>query len=86
MDSTQNYNLEPDDAALFLANAKDTILRFRNHPSIAVWCGRNEGVPPPIINVGLAKLVREVDGTRYYSASSNQVNLHDSGPYRYQPP
>jgi hypothetical protein len=85
-DSTQNYNLEPADPALFLANAKDTILRFRNHPSIAVWCGRNEGVPPPIINEGLEKLVREVDGTRYYSASSNQVNLQNSGPYSYKPP
>ncbi len=85
-DSTQNYNLEPADPALFLANAKDTILRFRNHPSIAVWCGRNEGVPPPIINEGLEKLIREVDGTRYYSASSNQVNLQNSGPYSYKPP
>jgi Exo-beta-D-glucosaminidase Ig-fold domain/Glycosyl hydrolases family 2/Glycosyl hydrolases family 2, sugar binding domain/Concanavalin A-like lectin/glucanases superfamily/Glycosyl hydrolases family 2, TIM barrel domain len=85
-DSTQNYNLEPGDSALFLANAKDTILRFRNHPSIAVWCGRNEGVPPPIINEGLEKLARELDGTRYYSASSNQVNLQNSGPYSYKPP
>ena len=85
-DSTQNYNLEPGDPALFLANAKDTILHFRNHPSIAVWCGRNEGVPPPILNEGLEKLIRELDGTRYYSASSNQVNLQNSGPYSYKPP
>ena len=85
-DSTQDDNLEPADPALFLANAKDTILRFRNHPSIAVWCGRNEGVPPPIINEGLEKLAREVDGTRYYSGSSNQVNLQISGPYSYKPP
>jgi len=85
-DSTQNYNLEPGDPALFLANAKDTMLRFRNHPSIAVWCGRNEGVPPPIINEGLEKLARDLDGTRYYSASSNQVNLQNSGPYSYKQP
>ena len=85
-DSTQNYNLEPNDTALFLANARDTIIRFRNHPSIAVWCGRNEGVPSPVINEGLAKLITELDGTRYYSASSNRVNLHNSGPYRAQEP
>ncbi len=85
-DSTQNYNLEPDDSALFLANARDTIVRFRNHPSIAVWCGRNEGVPAPAINQGLARLITEEDGTRYYSASSNRVNLHDSGPYKAQEP
>ncbi|GAC1421173.1 MAG: glycoside hydrolase family 2 [Acidobacteriaceae bacterium] len=85
-ESTQDYNLEPADAELFLANAKDTIRRFRNHPSIAVWCGRNEGVPAPVINEGLGNLVREEDGTRYYSASSNQVNLQTSGPYSYKPP
>ncbi len=84
--STQNYNLEPEDPALFLKNARDTILRFRNHPSIAMWCGRNEGVPQGIINKGLLELTRTLDGTRYYSPSSNQVNLQNSGPYRYQDP
>ena len=85
-DSTQGWNLEPDDSNLFLENAKDVIARYRNHPSIAVWCGRNEGVPPPAINLGLARLISELDGTRYYSADSNKVNLHDSGPYKYQEP
>jgi hypothetical protein len=85
-ESTQNYNIEAQDPALFLANAADTIQRFRNHPSIVLWCGRNEGVPQPIINEGLEKLVRSLDGTRYYSPSSNAVNLQGSGPYRYQNP
>ena len=84
-DSTQNYNLEAEDPALFLKNARDTILRFRRHPSIMVWCGRNEGVPQPEINNGLAELVRTLDHTRYYTGSSNQVNLRNSGPYQYQP-
>lgn len=85
-ESTQNYNIEAEDPALFLANASDTIKHFRNHPSIVLWCGRNEGVPQPILNRGLDELVRTLDGTRYYSPSSNQVNLQDSGPYRYQNP
>jgi hypothetical protein len=85
-ESTQNYNIEAQDPVLFLENARDTILRFRNHPSIAVWCGRNEGVPQPIINDGLTELVRTLDGTRYYSPSSNQVNLQNSGPYKYMDP
>jgi hypothetical protein len=85
-ETTQNYNIEAEDPVLFLANARDTILRFRNHPSIAVWCGRNEGVPQPIINTGLSDLVNSLDGTRYYSPSSNQVNLQNSGPYRYMDP
>jgi len=85
-ESTQNYNIEAEDPQLFLANAADTIQRFRNHPSIVMWCGRNEGVPQPIINLGLDNLVRTLDGTRYYSPSSNAVNLAGSGPYRYQVP
>ena len=84
-DSTQNYNLEAEDPALFLKNARDTILRYRHHPSIVVWCGRNEGVPQPTIDEGLAELVRTLDHTRYYTGSSNQVNLRNSGPYQFQP-
>ena len=85
-ESTQSYNLEAEDPALFLANARDTIEHFRNHPSIVMWCGRNEGVPQPILNLGLELLVRTLDGTRFYSPSSNQVNLQQSGPYSYQDP
>jgi hypothetical protein len=84
--TTQDYNLEPQDPDLFLKNARDTISRFRNHPSIALWCGRNEGVPQPILNEGLASAIQELDGTRYYSPSSNRVNLRDSGPYKFQNP
>ncbi len=84
-ESTQTYNLEAEDPALFLKNARDTILRYRHHPSIVVWCGRNEGVPQPTINEGLAALVRTLDHTRYYTGSSNQVNLRNSGPYQFQP-
>ena len=85
-ETTQDYNIEAQDPDLFLNNARDTILRFRNHPSIVVWCGRNEGVPQPVINQGLEKLISTLDGTRYYSPSSNQVNLQNSGPYKYQDP
>ncbi|HEY0564297.1 MAG TPA: LamG-like jellyroll fold domain-containing protein, partial [Terriglobales bacterium] len=85
-ESTQDYNAEAQDPVLFLDNAHDTILRFRNHPSIIMWCGRNEGVPQPIINRGLADIISKFDGTRYYSPSSNQVNLQNSGPYHYQDP
>lgn len=85
-ESTQNYNVEAQDPDLFLKNVRDTILRFRNHPSILAWCGRNEGVPQPIINEGIDELVRSLDGTRYYFPSSNEINLQHSGPYRYVNP
>ncbi|HEX5644581.1 MAG TPA: glycoside hydrolase family 2 protein, partial [Erythrobacter sp.] len=84
--STQDHNGEPGDSALFLANAADTISRFQHHASIALWIGRNEGVPPPVLNVGLEKLVREKDGTRAYLPNSREVNMAGSGPWNYQPP
>ena len=40
----------------------------------------------PILNEGLIQVVNEYDGTRYYSPSSNQVNLQNSGPYKFQDP
>jgi hypothetical protein len=84
--STQDFQLEPQDPGLFLANAREVLLRYRNHPCIAVWFGRNEGVPQPIINEGLADLVASLDGTRHYTGSSNNVNLQGSGPYNYRQP
>lgn len=84
--STQDHNAEPGDSALFLANAADTVSRFRHHPSIVLWIGRNEGVPPPVLNSGLEKLVREIDGTRAYLPNSRDVNMANSGPWNYQPP
>lgn len=84
--STQDHNGEPGDSALFLANAADTVSRFQHHPSIVLWIGRNEGVPPPVLNAGLEKLVREIDGTRAYLPNSRDVNMANSGPWNYQPP
>jgi hypothetical protein len=84
--STQNYNAEPGDPELFVENARDTVRRYRNHPSIVVWCGRNEGVPPPVLNEKLIAMLHEEDGTRFYSPSSNAVNLRPSGPYHWVDP
>ena len=84
--STQDFQVEPQDPQLFLQNAEDTVLRYRNHPSIVMWFGRNEGVPQPILNEGLGDLVARLDGTRHFTGSSNSVNLQGSGPYNYRPP
>lgn len=84
--STQDHSLEPADVGLLLANAHDTVLRFRNHPSIAIWCGENEGVPNPVRNEGLDSIVRELDGTRYYTPNSRRINLAQSGPWRHGEP
>lgn len=84
--STQNFQIEPEDPALFVANVRDAVSRYRNHPSIVVWFGRNEGVPYPVLNEGIDDAIAELDGTRWYTGSSNSVNLQGSGPYNYRPP
>ncbi len=85
-ESTGDYNAEAQDVPLFVANAADVVKRYRNHPSVVMWCARNEGVPQPLLTNQLASMLQELDGTRYYSPSSNRVNLRNSGPYRYQDP
>lgn len=84
--STQDYNMEPMDDALFTRNAADVIRRYRNHPSIALWFGRNEGVPQPALNASLDDAIATLDGTRLYMPSSNDIDLAPSGPYNYRPP
>lgn len=81
--STEGYNLNVNDEDLFVANARDVVRRFRNHPSIAVWCPRNEGYAPPSLETRLAALVAAEDGTRYYSPNSRYMNLRPSGPWHY---
>jgi Exo-beta-D-glucosaminidase Ig-fold domain/Glycosyl hydrolases family 2, TIM barrel domain/Glycosyl hydrolases family 2/Concanavalin A-like lectin/glucanases superfamily/Glycosyl hydrolases family 2, sugar binding domain len=84
--STENTDAEPDDPSLFVDNARDVVRRYRNHPSIVIWCGRNEGVPPPALNDMMIDMFREEDGTRFYSPSSNAINLRPSGPYKWREP
>ncbi|CAN1199475.1 Mannosylglycoprotein endo-beta-mannosidase [Linum perenne] len=43
----------PLDHELFLFCARDTVKLLRNHPSLAIWVGGNEQVPPPDINNAL---------------------------------
>ena len=81
--STQGYNMPINDDNLFLRNAEDVVVRFRNHPSIAVWNPRNEGFAPVYIEEHLAKMIAEKDGTRYYSPNSTHCNLRPSGPWNY---
>ena len=52
---------DPADLDTYIANVREKILRFRNHPSIAVWCARNEGFPPKDIEEALRKVMAELE-------------------------
>jgi glycosyl hydrolase family 2/Ig-like domain-containing protein len=83
--NTETWDYTAVDEDLFLRNAKDTILRLRNHPSVALWCPRNEGVPPEKMHETIDRMLRELDGTRYYQPNSRLVNLRNSGPWSNMP-
>ena len=81
--STEGYNLEVNDNQLFMDNATDVVRRFRNHPSVVIWCPRNEGYATPEMEPQLAELIAREDGTRHYHANSRYLNLRPSGPWHY---
>jgi beta-galactosidase/beta-glucuronidase len=77
---------DPDDDAMFLDNAKDTLLRIRNHASIGLYVGRNEGFPPKVLEDGLQRMVAEFHpGIRYIPSSADDV-VSGHGPYQAMPP
>ncbi|MGK6323200.1 glycosyl hydrolase 2 galactose-binding domain-containing protein [Sphingomonas sp. DT-51] len=85
-ESTQDNDAEAQDVPLFVANARDVVRRYRTHPSIVLWFGRNEGVPQPALQTALQDMVWEEDGTRLYKGNSRIINLGGSGPYEWHPP
>ncbi len=82
--TTEGYNLGINDYNLFMENATEVVKRFRNHPSIAIWCPRNEGYAPKELENKLQKLIVDEDGTRFYSPNSRKINLRQSGPWDYK--
>ena len=80
-------NKYPDDHALYLTCARDTVRMLRNHPSLCFWCGGNElsvpTLPPPDIEQALSEdIIPSLDGERLYipSSLSDGLGPHD-GPY-----
>jgi len=77
---------EPEDNARFLDNARDVVLRLRNHPSVGLYCGRNEGFPPKPLDEGLRQLIAELHPGLFYIPSSADDVVSGHGPYRVMPP
>ncbi len=75
----------PENNAFFLANARDYVLRIRNHASMGIYCGRNEGFPPKMIDDGLRSMVAELEPHSYYISSSADGPVEGHGPYRVEP-
>ena len=77
----------PDDLDVYMANVRDKILRYRNHPSIMLWCARNEGFPPKEIDDKLRVLLAQIEPTRRYQPSSTSgAGVRSGGPYYWRAP
>ncbi|MDR1056728.1 MAG: beta galactosidase jelly roll domain-containing protein [Prevotellaceae bacterium] len=80
---TTDDTVDPNDHKLFMQNATDVVRRFRNHPSIALWCPRNEGLAPRGLSQMLMEMTAEEDPTLHYHGQSRYVNMGTSGPWGY---
>ena len=70
---------------MFITNAEDYVRRIRNHASVGIYCGRNEGYPPERIDKALRQIVKdEHPGMHYISSSADDV-VSGHGPYRMLP-
>jgi hypothetical protein len=61
----------PIEGNVFIKNVKSTILRIRNHPSLLVWTGGNEGHARKELYESMRENIIKLDGTRPYIPSSS---------------
>ncbi len=72
----------PVDHKLALREAQDIIIRYRNHPSLVIWCAANEVTVAEDIYNPLKKYVYDLDGTRpFLAASSTSWDIDKFTPY-----
>ncbi|HLP74526.1 MAG TPA: glycoside hydrolase family 2 TIM barrel-domain containing protein, partial [Bacteroidales bacterium] len=61
----------PLEGQVFINNVRSTILRIRNHPSLLVWTGGNEGHARKELYDVMRNSIITLDGTRPYIPSSS---------------
>ena len=65
---------------------RDTVLRYRIHPCVVVWCGANEGNPPAAIDDGMRDAVQsQAPGILYQNNSAGGI-ITGGGPYGWVEP
>ena len=72
---------DPDNEEMFMDNARDFVLKIRNHPCIGIYCGRNEGYPPKTLDDGLRATVAALHPGLDYISSSADDGVSGHGPY-----
>ncbi|MFO8002005.1 MAG: hypothetical protein R6U46_12225, partial [Marinilabilia sp.] len=70
------------DRDLYETISSGIVKRYRNHPSLFMWCGGNEGVNPRedlLVNEVLGE--HDQRSGRFYLKASDNHGLHGGGPY-----
>jgi hypothetical protein len=76
---------DPGNPDMFMENAADMVKRIRNHPSVALYCGRNEGNPPEVLDTALRALLPQIHPGIHYISHSSVGVVSGGGPYRALP-
>lgn len=76
---------DPFYPGMFVENAEDYVFRIRQHASIGIYCGRNEGHPDPYFNKELERIVTEEHPGLLYIPGSADTGVSGHGPYRLLP-
>lgn len=83
---------KPENHSRYLANVEDVIIHYRNHPSILLWCGANEGRPPQPIVDGTISLISRLDPDRLHltysggGVGAEPGDFSSGGPYHWITP
>ncbi|NJP47952.1 discoidin domain-containing protein [Actinacidiphila epipremni] len=80
------WGMDPPDHDAYNSLARDTVLRYRIHPSVVVWCGANEGDPPQAIDDGMREAVQAQAPGVLYQNNSAGGNVTGGGPYYWVEP
>ena len=82
-----HYSIMPDDAPMWLRNARDRFLRRRNRACVVLWCTSNEDIPLDPYLTEMPRMAAALDGTRQFLHASTQMPpINGDGPYDTRPP
>jgi hypothetical protein len=76
---------DPIHPEMFIANMEDFVKKIRNHPSIGIYVGRNEGNPPPILETALTSELPVLHPGIKYIPNSAFGSVSGGGPYGLTP-
>ena len=76
---------DPIHPEMFIKNMRDFVKKIRNHPSIGLYVGRNEGNPPPVIETALTSDLPELHPGIKYIPNSAFGTVSGGGPYGLNP-